>query len=92
MNPDDAVIEVARDVMMDVEFSVQAEGGLNTITMIDLYMYEQPIAAFINGETEATYKFSTYVYENMEMIFTLYDLCNNASESITVEVRIIEAP
>ena len=53
---------------------------------------EQRVTAFVNGETETTYKYSNYVYENLEMVFTLYDLCNNASESITVEVRIIEDP
>jgi hypothetical protein len=92
VNPDDTVIEVAWDAMLEVDFSVQAEGGLNTVTMIDQYMYERPITAFVNGETEASYKYSTYVYENMELVFTLFDLCNNASESIRVEVRIIEDP
>ena len=92
VNPEDSDIEVTRDVMMEVEFSVQAEGGLNTVTVTDDYMYESPITAFIKGETESTYTYSTYVYDNMKMKFMVYDLCNNASESITVEVRVIEAP
>ena len=86
-DPADCVIVVSNGGGIPViTLHLEAEAGLNTLTLLDPWGSFFPIKAFTRGETQSDYSFELhYVYDGKNT-FVLHDMCNQQAE---VEVTVI---
>ncbi|MFH0756257.1 MAG: hypothetical protein V2B15_03110 [Bacteroidota bacterium] len=86
VNPPGPVIEAVRESELEFTFTVKAEAGLNTFSMNG-----EPIQVFLDGQTEATFRFKRYFWEGIQLDFILHDLCNKSS-ILTVDLVVTNQP